>query len=266
MLSIGNFSKIAKVRTKTLRYYDEIGLLRPAYVDSDSGYRYYDVAQLEEMLLIQRLKQYRFSLDEIAQVLRDPSDNKKILSMVRSKKADIETQMQTYQTVLKQLKQDIQTLERGKNIMSYLDQIEVKLEESKPMNLLFMRQHMKVQDYGKYVGMLYQKALSEKLTIQGPPMSIFHGEEFDPEHYDMEVAFPVAEPVAGTREFPQRLCAHATLRGPYTELSSVYAKLREWAEKEEYILAGAPFELYMTDPSKTPPDENVTEIYMPVKK
>lgn len=69
MLTIGEFSKISRVSTKTLRYYDQIGLLKPGYVSRDSGYRYYEVAQLRDMLLITRLKQYQFSLPEIAAVL-----------------------------------------------------------------------------------------------------------------------------------------------------------------------------------------------------
>jgi hypothetical protein len=44
MLTIGEFSKICRVSPKTLRYYDQIGLLKPSQVSSDSGYRYYEVA------------------------------------------------------------------------------------------------------------------------------------------------------------------------------------------------------------------------------
>lgn len=65
MLSIGAFSKISNVATKTLRYYDEIDLLKPAHVDGDSGYRYYDVSQLKTILLIDKLKSYQFTLEEI---------------------------------------------------------------------------------------------------------------------------------------------------------------------------------------------------------
>ncbi len=43
MLSIGEFSKISHLTMKTLRYYDEIGLLKPAFIDPKNGYRYYDI-------------------------------------------------------------------------------------------------------------------------------------------------------------------------------------------------------------------------------
>ena len=58
MLSIGAFSKISNVTTKTLRYYDEIGLIKPVYVNDENGYRYYSTSQLETVLLIGKLKWY----------------------------------------------------------------------------------------------------------------------------------------------------------------------------------------------------------------
>ena len=47
MLTIGEFSNICKVSTKTLRYYAEIGLLEPSEVNPENGYRYYAIEQLE---------------------------------------------------------------------------------------------------------------------------------------------------------------------------------------------------------------------------
>ena len=56
MLPIGEFSKICSVTTKTLRYYDEIGLLKPIIVNEHNGYRFYDVKQLKTILFINKLK------------------------------------------------------------------------------------------------------------------------------------------------------------------------------------------------------------------
>ena len=70
MLSIGEFSNICKVSTKTLRYYAEIGLLEPSEVNPENGYRYYSIEQLEKMLFINRLKAYSFSLDEIKVIMQ----------------------------------------------------------------------------------------------------------------------------------------------------------------------------------------------------
>ena len=68
MLTIGEFSNICRVSTKTLRYYAEIGLILPDEINPKNGYRYYSIDQLERMLLINRLKDYCFSLEEIKAV------------------------------------------------------------------------------------------------------------------------------------------------------------------------------------------------------
>ena len=70
MLSIGEFSKICQVSTKTLRYYAEIGLILPNEINYENGYRYYSIEQLETMLFIKRLKSYNFSLEEIKIILK----------------------------------------------------------------------------------------------------------------------------------------------------------------------------------------------------
>lgn len=97
-------------------------------------------------------------------------------------------------------------------------------------------------------------------------MSIYHSEEFNPESYDVEIAVPVKEVIKGTRDFPSFLCAHVTLKGDYSGLTSAYSKIREWIEAEGYIAAAPAFEIYRTDPAQTPPEENITEVYLPVKK
>ncbi|ADK13904.1 GyrI-like domain-containing protein, partial [Clostridium ljungdahlii] len=66
---------------------------------------------------------------------------------------------------------------------------------------------------------------------------------------------------------PGVLCAKSVLRGSYSELTSVYAKLREWVENEGYKLTNPPYEVYVTDPHQvTIPKDLVTEVYFPVKK
>ena len=59
MLSIGEFSNICQVSTKTLRYYAEIGLILPDEINPENGYRYYSIEQLKRMLFINRLKSYK---------------------------------------------------------------------------------------------------------------------------------------------------------------------------------------------------------------
>ena len=139
MLSIGEFSNICKVSTKTLRYYDEIGLLKPSEINPENGYRYYAIEQLERMLFINRLKSYSFSLDEIKEFMQ--SDEKKDDSLYEAftrKKKQLEDELQNYNQLLSQLEEDIIAIEQGKSVMSYMDDIDVQLVDVPAMNLLYI--------------------------------------------------------------------------------------------------------------------------------
>ncbi len=70
MLKIGEFACLSQVSVKTLRHYDAPGVLRPAQVDPESGYRLYDIGQLVEVVRILALKDCGFALEEIARLLR----------------------------------------------------------------------------------------------------------------------------------------------------------------------------------------------------
>ena len=69
MLKIGDFSKLSRISVRMLRHYDEIGLLRPVYVDRFTDYRYYDEHQLPTVGRITALKDMGFHLAEIGQLL-----------------------------------------------------------------------------------------------------------------------------------------------------------------------------------------------------
>lgn len=65
MYKIGEFAKIVDCSVKTLRYYDDIGLLTPDTIDNFTGYRYYSDSNVNEYKLINLLKSVDFSLAEI---------------------------------------------------------------------------------------------------------------------------------------------------------------------------------------------------------
>lgn len=272
MLSIGEFSNICKVSTKTLRYYAEIGLLEPSEVNPENGYRYYSIEQLEKMLFINRLKEYSFSLEEIKELLltNTPYEENLYFAFVK-KKNQIEKQLQTCEKILEQISNDLITIEQGKSIMSYMDNIDVQLVDVPLMYLLSIRKKVQPVDYPteyeKCFGKLFRKIATEKLTMIAPPMVLFHSDEFTPNGLDTEFAIPVQEYAKGTRDFSPGLCLKTVVRGAYSELPSVYAKQVEWAEKEGYQNTNALFEIYITDPSQiTDVNDNITEVYYPVKK
>ena len=69
MYKIGDFSKRVNVPIKTLRYYDEIDLFKPSYIDDFTGYRYYVDDQIEEIKKIIMLKELNLSLKDVVKSL-----------------------------------------------------------------------------------------------------------------------------------------------------------------------------------------------------
>lgn len=272
MLSIGEFSNICKVSTKTLRYYAEIGLILPDEINPENGYRYYSVEQLETMLFINRLKSYNFSLEEIKSVLEsDELQEEKLYQELTRKKKEIERQVTEFNKTLDQLNDDITVLKQGKSIMSYLENIEVQLVDVPKMYLLSIRKMLTQceipDEYGNCFNKIFRKIADDKLTVLAPPMVLFHSDDFRPFGLDIEFAVPVKEYVTGTRDFHPGLCLKTVVHGSYTGLSSVYTKQREWAEKEGYENNNALYEVYVTDPSQVADESGlITEVYYPVKK
>lgn len=272
MLSIGEFSNICRVSTKTLRYYAEIGLILPEEINSDNGYRYYSIKQLETMLLINRLKSYNFSLEEIKIVLdaNELQDDILFQALTR-KKNEMEKQLKESENTLSQLKEDMVSLKQGKSILSYLEDIEVQLVDVSMMYLLSIRKMVHkyelAEAYVACFGRLFENVYENKLTVLGPPMVLFHSDEFSPTGLDTEFAIPVKEYAKGTRDFCPGLCLKTVVHGSYSQLSSVYTKQREWADRKGYESSNALYELYVTDPSEVKTEmELITEVYYPVKR
>lgn len=273
MLSIGEFSKICEVSTKTLRYYDEIGLIKPDEINPENGYRYYSIGQLKKMLLINRLKSYHFSLEEIKALQETERDHseEKLYSALSRKGKEIQERLNAMEYTLDQITTDIVHLQQGIPLLAHLDQIEVQLVETLPLNILYTRQLLRKDDfasgYAEYFSRLYEKIAAEKLTMLGTPMTIYHSLDYDPAGSDTEFAIPIAEAVKGTRDLPGGLCAKSVWKGSYPELRPVYARLTEWIENEGYEWVRPPYEIYVTDPRQAEVSgDMVTEVYVPVRK
>lgn len=264
MLSIGEFSKICHVTTRTLRHYDDIDLIKPVKINEENNYRFYEVNQVRTMLLINRLKSYSFSLDEIREILtRDDLEYTK--SKIKEKEEEIKEIVNKYKDIEKSMKRDLLNLEKGYDIMSFIENIEVKIINVEDTNILSARQIMKVDEYGKYIGKLFEIVGKNKLTVIGAPMSIYYDDEFNPEENDTEVALPVKESNEFTKILKGGLFVMTVVKGPYNEkLPEGYTKMVEYIENSEYEVCGHPYEKYIKGPMDG--GEIITEIYFPIKK
>ena len=103
MFKIGDFSRLAQVSVKTLRYYDRLGLLTPAWIDRYSGYRYYTAGQLPRLNRILALKDLGFSLDQVKRLLQDDLPVAELRGMMRMKQLELEGQLREEQARLERV-------------------------------------------------------------------------------------------------------------------------------------------------------------------
>src|SRR5512143_3025631 len=93
MIRIGDFSKLSRVSIKTLRFYDEMGLLKPIEVDRFTGYRYYEFDQLPRLYRILALKDLGFSLEEIGRLFEGDLPTEQMRGMLKLRQAEIRQQV-----------------------------------------------------------------------------------------------------------------------------------------------------------------------------
>jgi DNA-binding transcriptional MerR regulator len=111
MFRIGDFSRIARVSARLLRFYDEIGLFVPAHADPQSGYRYYTVAQLGELNRILVLKDLGFNLDQVREIVSKNIDPAELRKMLLLRRNDVERTLAVETQRLRQIETRILQIE-----------------------------------------------------------------------------------------------------------------------------------------------------------
>ncbi len=91
MITIGKMSQACQLSVKTLRWYDQTGLLKPVHIDEKTGFRYYSLDQIDRVILIKRYKRFGFSLEEIASLLEAEEDS--LTASLSQKRRQLEAQI-----------------------------------------------------------------------------------------------------------------------------------------------------------------------------
>ena len=87
---------------------------------------------------------------------------------------------------------------------------------------------------------------------------------------NIEIGFPVPKKIAGkdniqAGEMPAGKIATCVHIGPYSDIAPAYTALSEWIKANGYEATGVAYEMYLNDPSQTPPQELMTRIVFPLQ-
>ena len=120
-LQIKEFAELTGVSVRTLHYYDEIGLLKPCFVDEQNGYRFYDEGSIERMQEILFYRELDFSLKSIGEILALPSYDKQ-KALVKQKRL-----LMLKKNRLERLIETLEQAEKGEITMSIFDNSEYEI-------------------------------------------------------------------------------------------------------------------------------------------
>jgi DNA-binding transcriptional MerR regulator len=269
MIKIGTFSRISQVSVKTLRYYDEIGLLKPVEVDRFTGYRYYSFEQLARLNRILMLKDLGFSLEQITRLLDEDLSSSEMRGMLRMKQAELRDKVQDELSKLERVEARLRLIEQEAGMSDY----DVIIKKVEPILVAGLREIIPTYpEQGPLWDRLETCLAQQGAVPSGPCFTIYYSDE--PE-IDAEVCEPLSAPVPPAEpimvhQLPAlEQMASLVHKGPFTSLVEAYSALIQWIESNGYRISDPGREIYLEVPS-IPGDQNdpntVTEIQFPVEK
>src|SRR6266508_2511485 len=119
MFRIGDFSKLTRVSVKALRFYDEVGLLKPTYVDRDTGYRYYSATLLPRLNRILAFKELGLSLEEIIHLLEGDLPVDRVREALQSRRAELARRIERERAQLVEVEAWLAQIERAGRVPDY---------------------------------------------------------------------------------------------------------------------------------------------------
>lgn len=274
MFRIGDFSRIARVSARLLRFYDEIGLLAPGHVDPSSGYRFYTVAQLTQLHRITVLKDLGFTLEQIGDLLEAPPAADELRRMLLLRRNDIE----------RSLAQEAQRLRHIETRIAQLDaegslSVDDVVERSEPARqLLSLRRTVPSFAAARgLIGELHEHARHVLPRRHGGRLvAIAHAPQFDDEALDVEFGFEVdgitfAAPPPGSalllRELPAVARMAVCVRvGPPEEAHGATGRIGRFIAANGDELDGPSREVFLQPPDPQRLHEAVVEMQFPVRR
>lgn len=265
MLKIGDFSRLSRVSIRMLRYYDEVGLLKPDRVDDFTGYRYYSEEQLLVMGKINALKDMGFGVNAIAEIMKN-SNPKEIEQIFQVQKAQLLEEIKDLNHRIRFLDTAIARL-RKDEIMKY----DCIIKQMPERYVASVRKVIpKYEEEGRLWHILFSETAKFGMIPCGPAMAKLHDKEYKENDVDVEVQIEVKGHYENTENVtfftePEMTVASATFKGSYDQFSDVYASLAAWISENGYEFTGPMMDVYHVSPNDTRnPDEFVTEICCPV--
>lgn len=264
LIPIGQFSLLTRLTVRALRLYDKLGILVPAHVDPDSGYRYYASEQAQLAAHIGRLRAIDLPLDEVRFVLETPVQLTRSLelhaSRLRSRRDEAGQALDLLRSIQKGIEPlnvpiEIRDVEPTRGISiemkTSMDAIPAAFGEAMPRLVSVLQAHGKQG---------------------GNDFAAYPDEEFDPQNMSIVIGIssdadiPAQPDGIAIREFGGGRSVVATLDGPYDAMSQTWQEAWAYVAEHGYTRRGTAYELYRVGMAESQnPAEFETDVIIPIE-
>jgi len=247
MFRISDFSRFTRVSVRMLRHYDRLGILRPAFVDPRSRYRWYSASQLPRLQRILALRDLGFSLEHVAQVLEEDPRGRTLRRVLELRKLEVEREIDESRRRIAQLEGRLARLDAGAEPPP-----DVVVRRVPPLTVAARR--ARVADLESGVEELFESLESEVaragVRAAAPPVLVYHDRDGRCENADVEAAVPVTGVAklrgARVRTLPAlELAACTTYVGGYDQWWRIAEGLLAALEARRLAPAGPMRELFV---------------------
>ncbi|MFT3983160.1 MAG: MerR family transcriptional regulator [Lachnospiraceae bacterium] len=268
MFKIGEFSRLTQVTIRMLRYYDEMGLLKPAEIDPWTGYRLYSVEQLPVLNKIIYLRDSGFQIAEIAAALAGQDDTL-LIRQLDKKHAEIDNIIRMEQEKLTKIELAKKELLTDKSELHY----QISMKTIPGCQVLSLRRI--ISDYyaeGELWKELAAFAKQNLVSVTEPTFSVYHDTEYKEKDVDVELCVPVRKKGQDMGSFvyreiePVPSMACTMVYGPFSNIAGAYLAFAGWLGKNENYQMSIPTrQIVHRGPwNETNPENYLTELQIPV--
>ena len=266
LLPIGAFAQRSRLSHKALRLYAELGLLPPAWIDPETGYRYYRADQVDRARLIGLLRRLDMPLARIGRVLElaGPDASREVSRFW----GEVEAEAVVKRRLVAYLERHLE----GRGELMY----EVQIRDTPEQRVATITRSLTVEGLEAFIKESYGRLDTAIRTgggrRDGAFFVIYHGEVNDDSDGPVEVCLPFAGGSPSTdgvnvRSEPAHREAFTTITRRQVEFPGIldaYAAVERWIHDTGEEISSAPREVYFTD-DDVAPDEAFCDIAFPIR-
>lgn len=246
-IPIGEFSKMCGISVRSLRHYDSIDLLKPAFIDISNGYRFYSYAQFNTAESISLLRFLDVPLDSIKIIVTEKNQDQ-ISKLLKIEEERIESLIAMYRKKVSCLKDLF--IDQDGSILLY----KIKTKNLNPEDYIYIKLTTNFREISNDIINSYDKLRNyisnNNLEITSAPFILYVDDEIDEESINIKVCIPVNKILKNDKNISYGrtnpdFVAYTIHKGTHVMIRNAYKELFKWAHENNYEIKTPIRETYL---------------------